>query len=123
MGYVESLELEAPGTLSSVGWEVVRVQVVVARALRQAVVPVQKGFWLLHRFQVVGGLVGFCLEQAVGTVGAEIHRVVRRTVLTVPSHPLYRLHAADITLVADVLNPDFVLANLLQRLFFQSLQL
>lgn len=39
----ESLELEAPGTLSSVGWKVVRVQVVVACALRQAVVSVQKG--------------------------------------------------------------------------------
>lgn len=30
----ESLELEEPGTLSSVGWKVVRVQVVVACALR-----------------------------------------------------------------------------------------
>lgn len=60
----ESLELAAPGTLSSVGWEVVRVQIVVACALWQAVVPVQKGFWLVHRFQVVVRLVGLCLEQA-----------------------------------------------------------
>lgn len=60
----ESLELEAPGTLSSVGWKVVRVQVVVARALRQAVVPVQEGVWLVHRFQVVVRLVGLRLEQA-----------------------------------------------------------
>lgn len=60
----ESLELEAPGTLSSVGWKVVRVQVVVACALRQAVVSVQKGVGLVHRFQVVVRLMGFCLEQA-----------------------------------------------------------
>ncbi len=60
----ESLELEAPGTLSSVGWEVIRVQVVVARALRQAVVPVQEGFRLVHRLQVVVRLVGFRLKQA-----------------------------------------------------------
>lgn len=60
----ESLDLEAPGTLSSVGWKVVRVQVVVARALWQAVVPVQKGVWLVHRFQVVVRLVGFGLQHA-----------------------------------------------------------
>lgn len=60
----ESLGLGAPGTLSSVGWEVVRVQVVVACALRQTVVPVQKSFWLVHRIQVVVRLVGLCLEQA-----------------------------------------------------------
>ena len=62
----ESLELEAPGTLSSVGWKVVRVQVVVARALRQAVVPVQEGVRLVHRLQVVVRLVGLRLEQAGG---------------------------------------------------------
>lgn len=60
----ESPELEAPGTLSSVGWKVVRVQVVVACALRQAVVSVQKGLWLVHRFQVVVRLVGFSLQHA-----------------------------------------------------------
>ena len=60
----ESLELGAPGTLSSIGWEVVRVQVVVACGLWQAVVPVQEGFWLVHWFQVVVRLVGLCLEQA-----------------------------------------------------------
>lgn len=60
----ESLELEAPGTLSSVGWKVVRVQVVVACALRHAVVSVQKGLWLVHRFQVVVRLVGFGLQHA-----------------------------------------------------------
>lgn len=60
----ESLELEAPGTLSSVGWKVVRVQVVVACALRQAVVPVQTRVCRVHRFQVVVRLVGLCLEQA-----------------------------------------------------------
>lgn len=60
----ESLELEAPGTLSSVGWKVVRVQVVVACALRQAVVPVQKGVRLVHGFQTMVRLVGLGLEQA-----------------------------------------------------------
>ncbi|TNN88529.1 hypothetical protein EYF80_001312 [Liparis tanakae] len=49
----ESLELEAPVALSSVGWKVVRVQVVVAGALRHTVVPVQKGVLLVHWFQVV----------------------------------------------------------------------
>lgn len=63
-GYVESLVLEAPVALSSVGREVVWVQVVVTRALWQTVVPVQKGFWLVHRFQVVIRLVGFRLEKA-----------------------------------------------------------
>lgn len=65
----ESPELEAPGTLSSVGWKVVWVQVVVARALRQAVVSVQKGLWLVHRLQVVVRLVGFRLEQAARQAG------------------------------------------------------
>lgn len=60
----ESLELEAPGTLSSIGWKVVRVQVVVACALWQAVVSVQKGLWLVNRFQVVVRLVGLGLEHA-----------------------------------------------------------
>lgn len=60
----ESLDLEAPRTLSSVGWKVVRVQVVVACALWQAVVPVQKGVWLVHWFQVVVRLVGFSLQHA-----------------------------------------------------------
>lgn len=63
-GYVESLVLEAPVALSSVGREVVWVQVVVTRALWQTVVPVQKGVWLVHRFQVVIRLVGFRLEKA-----------------------------------------------------------
>lgn len=58
----DDLELAAPGTLSSVGGEVIRVQVVVARALRQAIVPVQKGVWLIHRFQVVVRFMGLCLE-------------------------------------------------------------
>lgn len=65
----ESPELEVPGTLSSVSWKVVRVQVVVARALRQAVVSVQKGLWLVHRLQVVVRLVGFRLEQAARHAG------------------------------------------------------
>lgn len=65
----ESPELEAPGTLSSVSWKVVWVQVVVARALRQAVVSVQKGLWLVHRLQVVVRLVGFRLEQAARQAG------------------------------------------------------
>lgn len=56
--------LEAPGTLSSVSWKVVGVQVVVACALRQAVVSVQKGIWLVHGLQVVVRLVGLRLEQA-----------------------------------------------------------
>lgn len=60
----ESLELGVHGTLSSVGWEVVRVQVVVTCALWQAVVPVQESFWLIHRLQMVVRLVGLCLEQA-----------------------------------------------------------
>lgn len=60
----ESLELGVPGTLSSVGWEVVGVQVVVTCALRQAVVPVQEGFCLVHWLQVVVRLVGLSLEQA-----------------------------------------------------------
>ena len=34
----------------------------------------------------------------VGAVGAEVDRVVLRTVLTVPPHPLDGLHAADVTL-------------------------
>lgn len=63
-GYVESLVLEAPVALSSIGGEIVWVQVVVARGLWQTVVPVQKGFWLVHRLQVVIGLVGFRLEEA-----------------------------------------------------------
>lgn len=58
----ESLELEVPGTLSSVGREVVRVQVVVACLLWQAVVSVQKCFNLVDRFQVVVRLVGLRLE-------------------------------------------------------------
>lgn len=60
----ESLELGAPGALSSVGWKVVWVQIVVACALWQAVVPVQEGFRLVHRFQVVVRLVGLRLQQA-----------------------------------------------------------
>lgn len=56
--------LKASGTLSSVSWKVVGVQVVVACALRQAVVSVQKGLWLVHGLQVVVRLVGLCLEQA-----------------------------------------------------------
>lgn len=61
--------LEAPGTLSSVGWEVVGVQVIVACALGQAVVSVQKGLWLVNGLQVVVRLVGLCLEQAAGQSG------------------------------------------------------
>lgn len=34
----------------------------------------------------------------VGTVGAEIDRVVRRTILTVPPHALDGLHAANVAL-------------------------
>lgn len=60
----ESLELHKPGTLSSVSWKVVRVQVVVPCALWQAVVPVQIGLWLVHWFQVVIRLMGFSLENA-----------------------------------------------------------
>lgn len=69
----ESLELGAPGTLSSVGWKVVRVQVVVACALWQAVVSVQKGLWLVHRFQVVVRLVGLGLEHAGRQDGGDEH--------------------------------------------------
>lgn len=58
------VELGAPGILSSVGGEVVGVQVVVARALRQAVVPVQEGLGLVDRLQVVAGGVGLRLEEA-----------------------------------------------------------
>lgn len=60
----EILELEMPDTLSSVSWKVVRVQVVVACALWQAVVSVQKGLWVVYWFQVVVRLVGFGLEYA-----------------------------------------------------------
>lgn len=48
--------------VSSVGGEVVGVQVVIARAGRgQAVVSVQKALDLVHGRQAVGGFVGFCL--------------------------------------------------------------
>lgn len=67
----ESAELRTPGTLSSVGWKVVWVQVVVAGALRQAVVPVQKGVLLVHRFQVVVRLVSLGLQQAGRRAGTE----------------------------------------------------
>lgn len=60
---------EASGTLSSVSWKVVGVQIVVACALRQAVVSVQKALWLVHRFQVVVRLVGLRLEQAAKQSG------------------------------------------------------
>jgi len=67
----ESLELETPVTLSSVGWKVVRVQVVVAGALRHTVVPVQKGVLLVHWFQVVVRLVSLRLEQAGRRAGTK----------------------------------------------------
>lgn len=64
-GFVERAWSEGPGTLSSVGGEVVRVQVVVPRALRQAVVPVQEAFRMVNRLQVVVRFVGLRLDQAV----------------------------------------------------------
>ena len=58
--------LRPASLVSSVGREVVGVQVVVAGTGRQAVVSVEERLSLVDRLQTVAGFVSFCLEQTRG---------------------------------------------------------